>query len=360
PNPLPKAIAFLLPAAVSALGWLFFFAIVYGTPDPSAPYGREAQNSLAFFPNGLGGLLFDQGFGLFATAPVLLVALIGFVHARRLAVEWLVVALPYLLAVATFAMWWAGMSGPARFLVPLLLPLSIPAAHAWASARSPGTRLVMLSALVVSAWLAGVMAAGGGGRLGYHTRNEAGATAAPWMDWANHVVDLPAAFPAFVPQPVQPDPGGLVSRRQATQSGFAALVPWVMCLGGAAALLMWTFNRRRYSMAAMIAGCTAILATAAMVAMSVVWRMHGADPVTTTAAQTDALRRLAEGRVAAIDLTSRRRVPLDEASAMRIEVPVRRGRGPAPRNRPLAVFPAVPAGSYVMSVRRTGAGDGWV
>src|SRR5262249_25527908 len=93
PNPLGEATAVLLPAAISALAWLFFFAIVYGTPDPSAPYGRDAQNSLAFFPNGFGGLLFDQGFGLFATAPVLAVALFGFARARRLAVEWLVVAL---------------------------------------------------------------------------------------------------------------------------------------------------------------------------------------------------------------------------------------------------------------------------
>ena len=172
PNPLGKAVAFLAAPAASALGWLFFFTIVYGAPDPSAPYGRDTQNSLAYLANGFGGLLFDQGFGLLATAPILAIALAGFARTRRLAVEWFVVAVPYLLAVATYAMWWAGMSGPARFLVPLVLPLSIPAACAWAAVRSRGARAVMLAALVVSAWLSVVMAGGGGGRLGYHTRNE--------------------------------------------------------------------------------------------------------------------------------------------------------------------------------------------
>ena len=187
--------------AVAALGWLGFFLVVYGTLDPTAPYGGEVGNAFAFLPNGFGGLIFDQGFGLLATAPVLAVGFVGFARTRRLAVEWLVVAIPYLLAVGTYAMWWAGLSGPARFLVPLVLPLAVPAAYAWASAKSRGAHVVMLSALLVSAWLSLVMAGGADGRLGYHTRNELGMTAAPWLEWANHVVDLPSAFPAFVPLP---------------------------------------------------------------------------------------------------------------------------------------------------------------
>jgi hypothetical protein len=161
PNPLAKAVAFLAVPAASALGWLFFFTIIYGSPDPSAPYGRDTQNALAYFPNGVGGLLFDQGFGLFAAAPILAVALAGFVRTRRLALEWLVVALPYLLAVATYAMWWAGMSGPARFLVPLILPLAIPAACLWSGARSRASRILLVAALLVSAWISIVMAGDG-------------------------------------------------------------------------------------------------------------------------------------------------------------------------------------------------------
>ncbi len=86
-NPLSKAVAFLTAPAVSALGWLFFFVLVYGVPDPTAPYGGDTQNSFVYLANGLGGLLFDQGFGLFATAPVLLIAFAGFVRARRLGIR---------------------------------------------------------------------------------------------------------------------------------------------------------------------------------------------------------------------------------------------------------------------------------
>ena len=142
PNPLAKAVAFLVAPAASALAWLFFFAVIYGTPDPSAPYGSDTQNALAYFPNGVGGLLFDQGFGLFATAPVLLLASRG-LHARatprrsngsssrcRTCSPW-----------RRIAMWWAGMSGPARFLVPLVLPLAIPAACAWAATAARPARV---------------------------------------------------------------------------------------------------------------------------------------------------------------------------------------------------------------------------
>lgn len=358
PNPLGKAVAFLSMPALSALAWLFFFTIVYGTPDPSAPYAGDTQNSLAYFPNGLGGLLFDQGFGLIATAPVLAIALAGFWRTKRLAFEWLVVALPYLLAVATYAMWWAGMSGPARFLVPLILPLAIPAACGWAAA-SRGVRAVMLAALVVTGWLSIVMAGAGGGRLGYHTRNEGGATAAPWLEWANHVVDLSAAGPAFVPQPVQPDPRGLVSRTNAARAGFAATVPWALCLGAAAALIIVVARRRPSARPeTLVSAVTFAFGSAAMLAAAIVWLMDRRDPLTVTTAQMDVVRQLAGGRVAAVSVWPPRRLSMDEAWGMPMEVPVRRGRGGRP-NAPLVAFPAVPAGSYQLSVRRRG-GEGWV
>jgi hypothetical protein len=361
PKAMVKAIAFLLPPAISAVAWMFFFAVIYGTPDPSAPYGGRVDNSFAFLPNGLGGLLFDQGFGLLATAPALVFAFAGFTRIRRLALEWLVVAFPYLLAVTTFAMWWAGMSGPARFLVPLLLPLAIPAAAAWTAASSRGLRAVMLAALVVTTWLAAVMAGAGGGRLGYHTRNDGGMTAAPWMDWATRVVELPAAAPAFVPLPVGTP---LAARVTAAQAGFAATLPWIFCLGGAGFAVARTIDRRRLSGERSIALTTLAFAAAAMAAGSIVWRMQP-SPASRVAAQLDALRVLAASRVAAFDLTHHRRVSAPDAWGMALEIPIplRAGRGgPRPLNRPLAVFPAVPAGSYLLQVRRRGSlnNDGWL
>ena len=406
PNPLGKAIAFLAAPALSALGWLFFFAIIYGTPDPSAPYGSRVDNSFAYLPDGLGGVLFDQGFGLLATAPALVIAIAGFARTKRLALEWIVMAVPYLLSVTTFAMWWAGTSGPARFLVPLVLPLAIPAACAWAAAaprsprtprptslrsprtprptslRSPrtprptsprtprpprqsspwpsGLRPVMTAALVVSMWLTAVMAGAGGGRLAYHTRNETGATDAPWADWASHLVDLPSALPAFVPLPVGTPVG---ARGVAARSGFAATLSWILGLSLGAWLIAVLAHRRNLSRDRTIAVTSLTFGCAAMAAMSVVWKLHAAEPVTIVPAQMDLLRRVAAGGVVTVDLIDHRRLTAAEALATPIQVPIRRfarGGGPRVLNRPLAAFPMLPAGSYLLSATRHGSGDGWI
>lgn len=358
PNPLVKATALLAVPAMSALAWLLFFLVVYGTPDPTAPYGGDVGSSFAFLPNGVGGLLFDQGFGLIATAPVLAVALIGFARTRRLAVEWLVVALPYLAAVGAYAMWWAGLSGPARLLVPLLLVLAVPAAAAWAATPSRAARVVMLAALVVSAWLSAVMAGGGDGRLGYHTRNEGGATAAPWIEWANRVVDLPSALPAFVPRPVQPDPRGLVSRMNAVRAGLTATLVWTMCVGVAVLAVAWLVRRARRT-ETVIAAVTIGLAAAAMIAASIVWRIQGTEPLTLVSAQMDVLRRLASAHDVGVNLTAHHRLPPDD-ERMRLRIPIRRAQRGLPRvlNRPLALFQSIPAGVYVLSDVRQERGEG--
>jgi hypothetical protein len=103
-------------------------------------------------------------------------------------------------------------------------------------------------------------------------------------------------------------------------------------------------------------------AAAIMAASSIVWAVQQAQP-NAVPAQLDALRMLASPRTAAFDLTHHHRVPRAVAWTMALEVPVaaRAGRGgPRPLNRPIAVFPGVPAGSYVLQVRRRGGQDGWV
>ena len=52
------------------------------------------QNSFSFLPDGVGGLFFNQGFGLLTTAPVLVVAFAGLRRSPRLALDWLVIAIP--------------------------------------------------------------------------------------------------------------------------------------------------------------------------------------------------------------------------------------------------------------------------
>ena len=96
---------------------------------------------LARIPIGLTGLLIDQQFGLLPNAPIYLIALAALVTLRKGAAAARhrarsLLRLPYVIAVAAFHMWWAGLSSPARFLVPVLLPLSVPLAVFLAAAMS--------------------------------------------------------------------------------------------------------------------------------------------------------------------------------------------------------------------------------
>jgi hypothetical protein len=182
------------------------------------------------------------------------------------------------------------------------------------------------------------------------------------MEWATRVVDLPAAVPAFVPLPIGT---GLQARVNAAQAGFRATLPWILCLGAAAFVGAWWIDRRRLAGERAIAALTASFASAVMLAGTIVWHLQ-ATPYNAVAAQLDALRMLADSRTATFDLTGHRRVAKTAAWSMSVEVPVsiRAGRGgPRPLNRPLAVFPGVPAGSYVLQVKRRGGpqnNDGWV
>jgi hypothetical protein len=350
PNAVAKASAFLAVPAMSALAWLMFFVVIYGTPDPSAPYGGQTGNSLAYLPDGLGGLLFDQGFGLFATAPVLCVAVAGFTRTRRFAAEWLVVAVPYMLAVATFAMWWAGASAPARFLVPLLLPLAIPAACAWAGARSRAARVLMLAALATSVWMAAVMDAGGGGRLGFHSRAEAGMTRAPWIEWAVPLVDLPSTLPAFVPTAER---GVIDARMMAARRGAAAAVPWIIGFGALGFVCLRFAGR--ISGTALASAATLGAALVVMVCAAFMWRMDRAAPIVLPRGQLEVLRAAASDHVLVSLTGRRRRTGARFASAVEIEVPVEgRVRGRFRPDRPLAMLPLVPAGEYELTARASG------
>jgi hypothetical protein len=345
PNAPAKAVAFLAVPAVSAFFWLAYFLTIYGTPDPSAPYGGQTQTSFAYLPNGIGGLLFDQGFGVLATAPVLLLAVPGFLRNRRLLVEWLIVTLPYLAAVASFAMWWAGWSAPGRFLVPILLPLAIAIASGWTALRSRDARALACAALVVTGWLSIVHVGAGGGRLGFHTRNDTGLTPAPWTTWAAHLVDLPSALPAFVPLPFGTP---VQARNAAARSGAGIAALWAISFVGAAVALIALGRRRVLSPEGRTVATTMCLAAGAMTAASIAWRVQDVDPLTPAVAQLDLLRAAGSGRAVAVDLSSRQRLTLGElAGRIRIQIdPAGGGRG----NRPLAAVPALPAGEYEVKV----------
>ncbi len=197
-NAAGKAVAFLVVPAVSALCWVGFFIAVYGTPDPSAPYANE-EGSVAFIPGGLAGIFFDQRFGLLAYAPVLVFAFIGLgrmawtrLH-RRLALELLFVLVPYLLAVTHFAMWWGGTSAPARFLVPMLPMLAIPAAVSWTLMRRRAARATAVAALGCSVYATAALVFVDGGRMAYNVRQGY----ALWLEWLNPASELARGLPAW-------------------------------------------------------------------------------------------------------------------------------------------------------------------
>ena len=183
-----------VPAA-SAAGWFGYFWIIYGTPDPGAPYGASSGAAVSFVPEGLAGLLFDQQFGLLASAPVLVAGLAGLAALararRRLALELVVVLVPYLMVAAAYPMWWGGFSSPARFAVVVAPVVALPAGWWWTRGGA-SVRAAIVAGLVVSAGL--TLAVVGVDRGGFIYNNRDGH--ALLLDWLSPLVDLTLSAPS--------------------------------------------------------------------------------------------------------------------------------------------------------------------
>jgi hypothetical protein len=186
---------FAVPAGSAAL-WLSFFYWTYGTFSPAAPYGGYTQTALSNAPRGLTGLLVDQQFGILPNAPAYAIAFLG-VGAlwrvrRRVAVELAAVVVPYTVAVASYHMWWGGRSAVARFAVPVLLPLALPAAAFWQRAGRTG-RAFAVAAIASSAAIACGLAWVDRGALVYNVRDGYSL----WADALAPLVRLPLALPSL-------------------------------------------------------------------------------------------------------------------------------------------------------------------
>ena len=364
-NPAGKAVAFLAVPAVSALCWVGFFIALYGTPDPSAPYGGSREFSLTYIPGGLAGLLFDQRFGLLANAPVLVTAVAGLglmllgrsgraaekpsIEAgspRRLAIELLFVSVPYLLTVANFAMWWGGWSAPARFAAAVVPSLAIPAAFAWSAMRTRASRYSACLALALTAFLSAVLIVPGRGALAFNTREGY----AHSLNWLSRLADLGQGMPAWF--------------RDREPEFFLDTVVWATI-----ALATWRLLRvlerspRLRTTASFGTAVSLAYASAFMLALTITWSLHGAERVNAAPAQVGLLRRLSsEPRLIAWQLNPFSSIAPDRVpSTLRID-PGRRfvTNGGAGRNdRPLLTLPAVPAGRYRVRARTSGPG-GWL
>lgn len=362
-NPAGKAVAFLAVPAASAIAWIGFFLVIYGVPDPSAPYGTSRDFSLAFVPGGLSGLLFDQRFGLFATAPVLLCAVAGLIVMlrrprlprgdaatagradRRLAIELLFVLVPYLITATSYAMWWAGMSAPARFASPAVPILAIPCAVAWRAIRHRATAVIAAGSLALTAFISAALILPGGGRLAYNTRD----ATALWLAWASRLLDLGQGLPAWF--------------RGRDAEFLRDVLVWAVALVGA-----WWAARACESVRSLRGAgrlatiVTAFYAVAGMIALSVVFALHGVSGLTPMPSQLEVLRRVAiEPRALVLQVAPPRVLAADGLLALlKLESVARPTAGPGGRSDPtVAVFPTIPAGRYRVRLEGGGPG-GWL
>jgi len=349
-NPAAKGVAFLTIPTISAICWIGFFIAIYGTPDPSAPYANE-EGSASFIPGGLAGLFFDQRFGLLAYAPVLAVAFFGLgvmvkdLRWRRLGLELLFVLVPYLLAVTHFAMWWGGRSAPARFFVPMLPMLMIPAGVGWMRIGHRATRASLVAALALTAFISASLVFIDGGRLAFGVRE----TYAVWLEWLNGATDLGLGLPAWW--------------RDREPLLYRDIAIWLTVFGAAwSALRAAETARMLRGRGAFAAAACAAYAAAGMLALTIVWTLAHVDGRNVTPGQMEVLRRIGtEPRLLMLSLPSMRPIPVDEVLRLvRIEPrPSTAPGGAGPNDRPLYQIAAVPAGRYRLQPRGS-ATAGWL
>ena len=327
------------PVAMACL-WLAFFHVVYGTPNPSAPYGAYTQMALAHLAPGLPGLLVDQQFGLLAAAPILglaVVALRPSIRARQPAV-WrialVVIALAglYACTVGAYRMWWGGLSAPARFLVPMILPLAPLVAIAWQSLRTRASRHGAVGLLAVSLGMTAVMVVADHGALAYNTRDGA----AGWALWAGPLVDLVAVLPA--------------AHRDAPMIVVRDAMVWAALLGAGWWIWRWLETRGR------LQAWVSVLTMAAWlpVAVAVNSAVHGTPTLQPVASQVQFLERRASSP--ASTLWTITPPPVGRTRRwFEVELDTRRGAGRG--DVALLRIGSLPAGRYQLhtSVREAGA-----
>lgn len=190
---------------------------------------RLPSTDWSLLPTGVLGLLFDQEYGIFLFAPVLLLAFIGFAgmlrdpSQRRMAIVLVIPSLLLLALAGTLNPWWSKSAMPGQQLVLLLPLLAVPIA--WLYGRLPresvsraGAQLLLLLSLATT--LAMVFAL-------VPVRQEADGSSGI-LQWMSPTWQLWSEAPTYV-----------VGGRAAT----ARVLVWL----GAFGVVAWTFARVRTS-----------------------------------------------------------------------------------------------------------------
>ncbi len=160
-----RVAATTLPALALGVSWLAWFWWLWGTPSPAAPYGTATQMAPWHLAAGLPGLFFDQEYGVFAVAPALACALVGWwrlwqsgSESRQLAIETALPLAALALTVGAYALWWGGSAPPGRQITAALPLLGVPLASLWQSRETPAPcRAVMVVLLATGAVATGTL-----------------------------------------------------------------------------------------------------------------------------------------------------------------------------------------------------------
>lgn len=276
-DPIKSIATFLAVPAVAGIAWFAYFYAIWGSPSPAAPYGADTSTSASYVLRGLIGLLVDQQFGVLTTAPVYLVAIAGgivmLMRRPRLTIELMLIVVPYAIAVASYAMWWAGVAAPARFVVSILPLAALPIAAIWSRWRAvAGVLLIVSVALIVPRGFVE------GGRFIYNSRTGIDAT----LQWLTSSFDLPAAMPSVHRT------GGTTAIRDA--------VTWIVALAAAGGIAIAV--ARRWTAGARFALTTLLLAIAATLTCA----LHAA--VDADRSKLSASSRLREWQTTIVDLNA--------------------------------------------------------
>ena len=194
--------AVLAPIGAAFAGWFAFFYWIWGTVSPSAPYGTQEPMTLGFLARGAPGLLFDQEYGVMASAPVLAIAFVGLAQmlrsggaAARRAMELVVIFCPLLFTVGAFHIWWGGSASPGRPVASGVLLLGPPIASFFASTKErPSARAACQVLLAASLAIACALVVAQDGALLHNDRDGS----ATFLDWVSPTWPLWPALPSFI------------------------------------------------------------------------------------------------------------------------------------------------------------------
>jgi hypothetical protein len=345
--------AYAIPIAVCFAGWLAFFRILYGTFNPSVPYGDQLPVAAGYIPAGLLGLLADQQFGLLPNAPIYFLCVAGlwclFVYDRRLTFELLLVICPYVLASSGFPLWFGGAAPPARFLVPVVFPLGVALAALWAR-QGRTARSMSLGVLALSVLIAAVLAVGGDGRLAYNDNDGRAAS----LDWIAPLVDLPRAFPSFFRA------GSTLTPRAQALVVYLVEPTFVWCAIILAGWLLFRVVVARLpdTVAFRTVATACCLLAMGAAGVSANWRLSGGSRLTSTRSQ---LRLLHSDdprtRPFGVRLP---RIRAFDAGEARAELALSTSRLDRPSPDALLYLAEVPAGDYRLRIKRRESAEGTV